>query len=447
MVEKVKSTIEKHKLINDIKPLIVAVSGGADSMVMLDVLLRLQADYGYEIKVAHVNHLIRGAEADRDQEAVVSFCKKHGLDLALLKCDIPALASYLNIGIEECGRQVRYDFFKKLAPDSLIATAHTLNDSIETTVFNLVRGTGLTGLCGIKAKNNELIRPLIECSREEVEAYAGENDILYYDDSSNLETDYTRNYIRHNVVSSFSHINEKYERSFKRLFVNLSEDEALLNELTEDLLNKSRVTSGYKADVLLKAPSSLLSRALINILEKYTGVAPEQKHVERLKLLLRESGDYQFRNTVTLRCRDNLLFVAPSPYVNLSWKIEDVGNRVEVNSKIYEFSIINRIDFERLIIVNNTTLENCLDYDNIKGKFSLRSRQVGDYFALPLRGCGKSVKKLFNEAKIPPELRDKVAILADDTGPVWIEGFGPSANCAISDISKKILLVKIRSME
>ncbi len=447
LVEKVKSTIEKYNLINNVKTLVAAVSGGADSMAMLDILMRLRARYGYSIKVAHVNHLIRGAEAERDQEAVVSFCKKMGLELTVLRCDIPSLASSLNMGVEECGRNVRYDFFRSLSSDLLIATAHTLSDSIETAVFNLVRGSGLNGLCGISPKNNGIIRPLIECSRAEVETYVKENNIPFYDDSSNFATDYTRNYIRHNVLSSFAHINEKYEDSFKRLFENLSEDKAFLDKLADDLLNKAFSNAGYKINILLDAPVSLLNRALIKILEKFTGAAPEQKHIRQLMILLKEPGDYQFKNKVTIRNRNNLLFVVPFLPDISEWELVDIEDWVTVNGKTYEFTVVNRKDFEKAIIVNNINLENCLDYDTIMGKFSLRGRRAGDYFDLPLRGCGKSVKKLFNEAKIPPELRDKIAILADDAGPLWIEGFGPTTKCMVTDASRRILLIKVRSIE
>ena len=169
-------------------------------MCLLEILSKLKDEYGIILKAVHLNHNIRGQEALRDQRVVEEFCQKLGIECLSYSVDIPALAKEMGIGEEECGRIKRYECFNDAGCDA-VATAHTLSDSIETMMFNLIRGTGLKGLCGIPAKRDNIIRPLIECTRSEIESYCKDNKIDYVTDSTNLTDDYTRNYIRHNIVS------------------------------------------------------------------------------------------------------------------------------------------------------------------------------------------------------------------------------------------------------
>ena len=170
MICKVRNTIEKYGLLNDVSTLAVGVSGGADSMCLLEILSKLKQEYDIIIKAVHINHNIRGDEALRDQKMVEDYCQKLGIDCRVYSVDVPALAKEMGIGEEECGRLKRYECFDNVGCDA-VATAHTLSDSIETMMFNLIRGTGLRGLCGIPAKRDNVIRPLIDCTRGEIEDY------------------------------------------------------------------------------------------------------------------------------------------------------------------------------------------------------------------------------------------------------------------------------------
>ena len=168
MICKVRHTIKKFGLLDGVSSLAVGVSGGADSMCLLEILSKLKLEYGIILKAVHINHNIRGEEALRDQKLVEDYCKALGVECLVYSVDIPALSKEMGIGEEECGRIKRYECFSEAECDA-VATAHSLSDSIETLVFNLVRGTGTKGLCGIPPRRDSVIRPLIDCSRKEIE--------------------------------------------------------------------------------------------------------------------------------------------------------------------------------------------------------------------------------------------------------------------------------------
>lgn len=212
--EKVASTIEKYNLINNRDKIILGVSGGPDSICMLNVLKQISEEkkqscnlnqkqkVSFEIVVAHVNHMIR-AEADGDEEFVRNYCKKNNIDFYSKSIDVRKLANNSKIGIEEAGRIARYDFFDEVMRKTnanKVAIAHNMNDRAETVIMNLLRGSGVSGLIGIEAKRGIYIRPLIECDRFEIEEYCDSNNLNPRIDKTNFDNTYTRNKIRNVVI-------------------------------------------------------------------------------------------------------------------------------------------------------------------------------------------------------------------------------------------------------
>ncbi|MCM1544504.1 MAG: tRNA lysidine(34) synthetase TilS, partial [Ruminococcus sp.] len=170
MICKIISTIEKYDMLTNVKSVVVGVSGGADSICLLHFLSKIREKYGIVLSAVHINHNIRGEEAKRDENFVRCFCNSLGIECHVFSIDVPKLAKDLSLSEEECGRKVRYECFNKINADA-VAVAHTLSDSIETVIFNLTRGTGLKGVCGIPPVRDNIIRPLIEITRDEVEEY------------------------------------------------------------------------------------------------------------------------------------------------------------------------------------------------------------------------------------------------------------------------------------
>ena len=179
MLNSVKNAIKRYNMINGETEITVALSGGADSVALLLCLLELKDDLDVNISAAHLNHCLRGEESDRDEQFVRDLCKQLNVPLTVEKADVKGEADKTGESIELCARRIRYAFLERVT-SGLIATAHTANDNIETVLFNMSRGTGISGLCGIPPKRDNIIRPLILVTREQVETYCAEKGVEFW---------------------------------------------------------------------------------------------------------------------------------------------------------------------------------------------------------------------------------------------------------------------------
>ncbi len=198
----VLETIKKYNLIENGDSIVVGVSGGPDSITLLDILIKLQEQIEFKIYVAHINHMIR-KEAIEDEKYVKEYCKKNNIECFVKRENVEEIANTEKIGTEEAGRNVRYKFFNEIlrkTQSNKIATAHTKNDNVETVLMNILRGTGTAGLKGIETKREHYIRPLINCKREQIENYCEENKLNPRIDKTNMENIYTRNKIRNELL-------------------------------------------------------------------------------------------------------------------------------------------------------------------------------------------------------------------------------------------------------
>ncbi|MBR5011737.1 MAG: tRNA lysidine(34) synthetase TilS, partial [Clostridia bacterium] len=236
MLKKVLAAIEKNNMLETGVTVTVALSGGADSVALLYCLLELQKERSFNLNAAHLNHMLRGEESLRDENFVKELCDKLNIPLFCENTDVAAEAQKSGESIELAARKIRYDFLNRVST-GVIATAHTASDSFETMLFNLSRGTAINGLCGIPPKRDNLIRPLIYCTRADVEEYCSQNGIAYVTDSTNLTDDYTRNKIRHNVIPVLKGINPSAEQAVMRTALSFSEDADFLNGVATDALN------------------------------------------------------------------------------------------------------------------------------------------------------------------------------------------------------------------
>ncbi|MBO4445508.1 MAG: tRNA lysidine(34) synthetase TilS [Clostridia bacterium] len=293
--EKVRGVISRCEMLEDGDTVIVGLSGGADSTALLRVLCELKTEYNLNLIAAHVNHGIRGAEADRDEAFCKELCKKLGVQIYAFHIDIPELAKERGVSLEVAGRDARYEFFTGLAGENgKIATAHNAQDTAETLLLNLCRGTGLKGLTGIppvrfvehkagcrsdETVSTMVIRPLIECTREEIEAYLESLGQDYVTDSTNLEDDYTRNRIRHNVIPELVAVNENAMGNITRCISTLKDDSDFLEALAEELISSSDRGDGLDTDALLAAPKPVLSRAVSRLAYDVCGRYPEKVHI------------------------------------------------------------------------------------------------------------------------------------------------------------------------
>ncbi len=434
MICKVKNTVERYGFFKENRDVVVGLSGGADSCALLHILCALKDEYSLTITAAHVNHGIRGEEAARDERFAEDFCRRLGVDFKVLHCDVPALAKEKGMGQEECGRAVRYDFFEKVNPGALIATAHNLSDCCETLLFNISRGSGVKGLCSIPPVRGNIIRPLIDCTRQEIEEYCKANQIDYVTDSTNLKDDYSRNRIRLNVLPELKKINPSLEEAFQRLILAAREDEDYFDALTDEVIGSSRCPEGYLAEKLRELHPAVLNRALAKIIAENTGEAPEKVHIESVDGIL-GGGKTQVHGALAVRCEGGILSFGEKD-MTPEWSREFIlDEEIITPCGPVKFQIINKNEEVKQQFVH----KNVLDYDRIVGSLALRSRKTGDEIRIAGRNCTKTVRKLLTEAKIKD--KNSVMILCDSLGPVWVEGFGCAHRCRITDKTTDVLKI------
>ena len=215
LYRKAADTVKKYNMFTDCGRIIVGVSGGADSMALLHFLISFIEDKK-RIVVCHVNHGIRGEEAQRDEKFVENFCDENDVVFRSISVDIPALSKEKGLNLEECARLVRYSYFSSFvfSDNDRIVTAHTLSDLAETMVFRFITGTSVHGLSGILPVRDKIVRPFINITREEVEEYCEENGISFVTDSTNLSDEYTRNFIRHQIIPKMKEINHSFTKNW-----------------------------------------------------------------------------------------------------------------------------------------------------------------------------------------------------------------------------------------
>lgn len=442
MIDKVKSTIEKYGMIAEGATVVAAVSGGSDSMALLYALNSIKEEFKLKLCAAHVNHGIRGESAENDERFVREKCRELGIELYVKKADVVKMASEQGIGLEECGRNVRYEFFNSLGDNVIIATAHNLSDRAETFLFNFARGSVLRGLCSIPPVRENIVRPLIDCTKAEILDFCERNGVEYVTDATNADVKYSRNRIRHNVITELAKINPSFETCAGRCMDSLNEDEAFLSSLADEVIQKAACKNGFDATTLAETPFAVRKRAIVKIIEKSVGVTVESKFINGLCDLLENGGSMQINGGVTIRVRKGFLdFPQGSSENPIPQTLESVNY---FGASRIESKIINRNETNNLQNISNYGLEYYLDCDKIHGKVIIRSREEGDKITLASRKCTKSLKKLFNELAVPPEKRSSVAVFADESGVVLVEGAGVDGRVAADKNTEKFLKIIIK---
>ncbi len=444
MLDKVKNTISKYSLLSFSESVLVGLSGGADSVALLVCLQEL----GYNVSAMHINHNLRGEESDRDEQFCTELCKNLGIPLTIKSVDVKGYCHGNKLGIEEGARELRYKSFA-LAGTDKICTAHTLSDSVETLLLNLIRGTALKGLCGVPYIRENIVRPLIECTREEVEEFLSERGIEYVTDSTNNSDDYTRNKIRHLIIPRLIEIsdcqNGNFYKNISRTIKSISLDESYLNGETECLLENAHIDRDtYDIEMINSQHEAISNRALIMLLKRY-GVEVSQTKLEDLKKACFENKKINLKMNVYASAKSGKLIFSKgikkteAYSKEISFKSDETVDEDFFNRRVM-IKLLNR-DSELTNIHNMFTKKN-IDYDKIKGRILLRNRLGGDKIRLPGRGITKTLKKLFNE-NIPIEMREKMVILSDDDGVIYVEGFGADERVSADKNTKRILYVEI----
>lgn len=424
MLNKVIKAIDKYGMLDYTDKVVVALSGGADSVCLLYVLKEISDKYGVEIGAIHINHMLRGQESDRDEEFVKELCKRENIPLITERIDVLSLAEKSGESIELAARNARYDAFRKLE-GCVVATAHSADDNLETVIYNMTRGSGLKGVCGIPPKRDNFIRPLIFCSRQEIEDYLKKRGATFVTDSSNLTDDYTRNNIRHNIVPLLKGINGSVAHTVSSMCEALREDEQFLNSTAKKVYALVLRDEFLDAELLRVQPPAIIKRVIALFLEERFSLKTDSLHLENCKEVLLFGGRTSMNGNISAVLKDGKFYFVS----NESAKASKASFTVEQSERYLEnFSNVNKL-----------FLKNAVDCDKIDGKPIVRTRVASDEIRLLGRGCTKSLKKLMNELKIPEELRDVIPVAADDSGVIWIYGIGVAERVAVDLGTKKAI--------
>jgi len=396
------------------RKLLCAVSGGADSMCLLHLLLRS----GFDVTAAHLEHGIRGAEALRDAAFVERWCKEQGIPVVVEHADVPAFAAENGLGIEEAARKVRYDFLYRTA-DRIgavrILTAHNLDDNAETLLFNLARGSGTAGLCGIPRESGMLLRPLLHVSRREIEEYLDENAVPHVEDSTNQSDDYTRNLIRHHVLPALRGINPRFSEAAARTARLAGQDEDCLSAEAAAFLERELQNDSLDLKALRALHPAIASRVVRKL---FPGLTMERADAVLTFLQGSEYGLLELPGH-TLRREQGRLYLEAEGEFSLPERRLPPGERLEIPELDLAVLLEESVADAEIHDLFKTSF---LKYEIVSSDLLCTGRRPGDCIRPLGRGLSKRLSALFKEAGYTRRMRDTCLILRNQDGPLLARG-------------------------
>ena len=457
--QKVKRFIEKHHMLSDGSGILVGLSGGADSVALLEVLANLKEAWNLRIAALHIHHGVR-SEAWKDAEFCKQLCEEKGVAFYCEYADVPKLTQEWGLSVEEAGRKVRYQLFeeyrKKLNLD-LIAVAHHQNDQAETMLFQLFRGSSLRGMAGIPVQRGNIIRPLAGVSRKEIEEYLEACGQDFVVDATNLTDIYTRNKIRKHMLPLAEEVAAGAIANMNRTAAQLREIQDFMDEQAESFLlenghmEENTGALRIRAEALKAVHPALQKMVIMTAIQRVFQSRKDitEKHIESIRELLNKDGEK------TVHLPRNGIVVKSYEYLNFLHKSDrEEGTEpglepMEIQPDATYFLPDGRILKTELILVNkveNIPKSDCIkwfDYDKIKGVLVARNRTKGDFLTINEQGARKTLQDYLINEKVSKSVRDELLVLADGPHIVWVPGMRISAYYKVTKHTQKILQVYI----
>ena len=408
---------KKYNLIESNDIIIVGFSGGPDSVFLVEMLKKLQYFFNFKIYLVHINHLLRGEDADSDENFSFEYAKKNNLEIFIKRIPVKEIAKEVGKTLEEVGREERYKFFSEIYEKvgaTKIATAHNKDDQIETFLFRLIRGTSLQGLEGIKIKNNNVIRPISEIYKKDILEYLNKNEIQYKIDKTNFENEFTRNSIRLDLIPF---IEERYNIKFKdKIF-------SLIKEIRENNQNNSLNLSDYTDSenrIILektKFLSNFDKKNLLSLFLNKKNIEVNRNKIDEISSLIKSNGTKKIDLDKSYRIVKDYTYLY----------IEDKKENCVINNNVIQVKIPSEQIFDNFKITVST-VEN-LDIPKQKNQYLLdaiyndiievRYRKEGDRIFLGEKHS-KKIKEIFIDQKIPKDIRDRLPIFLYNNTIFWI---------------------------
>lgn len=456
MINRIKNIILEEKLINKNENVLIGLSGGPDSVFLFHMLRLLKDNLSFKLYASHINHMYRGEDAEHDQLFVEELCKRYNIKLFIKRKNAVDLAKELKMTEEEAGRKLRYDFFSqniRNIGNGKIAVAHNLNDQSETVLQRLIRGTGINGLCAMKYKSNNIIRPILGVTKKEVLDFLNENKYDYCSDYTNNLSIYGRNKIRLDLIPYLeSNFNPNIQNVLFRMSKIMQNDSKIIENHIEMLYNKlSKVINSDKIILDLVKFNNLdkseCSRVILKVIYKLNGNTKdiENKHIEQiLKLCCRTDNNTGKK----ININKNLLVYINYNEIVLTKTIENMCKfeyNIEIGEKFHIIEVNKSIYLENISVDNLEKKSGLfyIDYDRIVGSLKVRNRRSGDFLKpYGMKGT-KKVKNILIDNKVPVVSRDKLLIVEDDKNIIWLEDYRINDDYKITSHTKKILIIKV----
>lgn len=427
LVKKVKEFIEKEELFSKQDKILVALSGGADSVALTRILITL----GYHCEAAHCNFELRGEESDRDEDFVRNFCRSLNIKCHSIHFETRRYAAQQSISIEMAARELRYNWFSKICEESdcqVVAVAHHKDDSVETMLLNLIRGTGINGLLGIRPKNGNVVRPLLCASRQEVVAYLHRMNQTYVTDSTNLEDEYTRNKIRLNLLPLMEEINPSVKDGLVKTASYLNDVSKVYQQAIKESIDRIFITPEKEISIekLMNEP------------------APQA-------LLFEVLSPLGFNSTQVEEVYGSLNGQPGKRFISSQWQVVKDRDLLLIE-KVKTANDKPQIIFEEVLLTKDFVIPKdkntaCFDANKFKGVISIRKWEKGDYF-IPFGMKGKKlVSDFMTDSKFSLLKKEQQWVLSCNDQIAWLIGERTDNRFRIDDSTQKVIIAKLGKQE
>lgn len=445
MLKKILKKIKDEKLVREGDKIVLGFSGGPDSVFLLEALNYAKKEIKFEIVLAHINHLLRGENSDTDEKFSIEYAEKLNIPIFVKRVSIEKVAREKNIGLEEAGRFVRYEFFKEILTNisgNKIAIAHNLDDQIETFLFRLIRGSSLEGLEGIQNREN-IIRPINEIYKSAILDFLDKNKINYRVDETNFENDFTRNSIRLDLIPL---IEKRYNINFKDKIFNLISEIKEVNSILKVDLKKYEVS---------KENRCCLNIELINLEEKYIQRKIINEYLKKYNL---EGSREKIGNIINLLNSNGSKVIKLEKGFILQKQYKYIWIEKEKKDKLKKISSVLMKEIPFKTVFNNYIVEAIEDNRSFGKNEFLTNLKIGDTIEIRMRKDGdrikplgmksyKKLKDIFINEKIPKDIRGEIPLVVKDSEIVWASGVKKSESFKGEENKKGIKLIIRRQDE
>ncbi len=452
MIKKVGRFMEQWHMVPDNKKILVGFSGGADSLCLMEILRELSPYYELSLYAVHVHHGLRGENADQDAAFVESYCRKYEIPCRIFHVSAAKEAREQKISVEEAGRNLRYRLFDRMKKEwgtGAIAVAHHQNDQAETVLFQMARGSSLTGAGGIRPVNEGIIRPLLCVSKKEILSYLEQKKMTWREDESNADTTYTRNCIRHMILPLLEEkVNAGTAEHIADLALMLQQTEKYLRTVEDTIWNdvvRKREDGVFLSEALLDEPELFHQRLILRAVEVQAGGRKDvtAEHIRSVTRLFFVS------------CGKKICL----PCGIIAWKEKEgicIGRQPDrkQGDEALELTVPGCFAFEKNRIelcikpqnpakIPENTYTKWFDYDKIKNRLTLRKRRPEDVITIDDAGHHKKLNRFMIDRKIPQHIRDSLWVLADGSSVVWLIGERIGADYKVTEKTQRILEITI----